>query len=61
MPLNVPEKFLAQIQLAWLDAATHVKEHGGPVELTIKVFRQHDQAPLETVIASRLVMFRSSA
>ena len=54
MPLDIPEKFLRQIQEVWLEAARHVEENGGSYEFSVKLFKQEKAAPIITVVAASI-------
>ena len=58
--VDIPEKFLRQIQEVWLDAAKHVEENGGSYEFTVKLFKQEKAAPIQTIVAASLTkIYRS--
>ena len=52
--VDIPEKFLRQIQEVWLDAAKHVEENGGSYEFSVKLFKQEKAAPIQTIVAASI-------
>ena len=52
--MDIPEKFLRQIQEVWLEAAKHVEENGGSYEFSVKLFKQEKAAPIQTIVAASI-------
>ena len=50
--VDIPEKFLRQIQEVWLEAARHVEENGGSYEFSVKLHKQEKHTPIITVVTA---------